>query len=73
MGSQTVLYLPHTEGTKDDPGSCRPVRLTSAPAKAVEKIVPGNMERQLKYKAVIRCRQHGFITGKFCLRNVVSF
>lgn len=39
----------------------------------MEKIVLGDTERQLKNKAIIRHIQHGFIEGKACLSNLITF
>lgn len=58
---------------KEDSENNRPVSLNSVPGKDMEKIVLGATERQLKNKAVIRHSQHGFMKGKSCLSNLISF
>ncbi|KAJ7413878.1 RNA-directed DNA polymerase from mobile element jockey-like protein [Pitangus sulphuratus] len=59
--------------SKEDPGNYRPVSLTSVPGKVMEKIILGSIEKHLKDNAVIGHSQHGFMRGKFCLSNLVSF
>ncbi|KAJ7420798.1 hypothetical protein BTVI_20301 [Pitangus sulphuratus] len=50
---------------KEDPGNYRPVSLTSASGKDMEKITLGGIEKHLKDNAVIGHSQHGFMRGKF--------
>ncbi|GAB0188372.1 mitochondrial enolase superfamily member 1 [Grus japonensis] len=60
-------------GKKDDPGNYRPLSLTSVPGKIMEKIMLGVIEKHLKDNAVIGHSQHGFVRGRACLTNLVSF
>ncbi|XP_032535593.1 uncharacterized protein LOC116782749 [Chiroxiphia lanceolata] len=39
----------------------------------MEKIILGRIEKHLKHNAVIRHSQHGFMRGKPCLLNLISF
>ncbi|GAB0209633.1 mitochondrial enolase superfamily member 1 [Grus japonensis] len=63
----------YKKGMREDPGNYRPVSLTSAPGKIMEKIVLGAIERHLKNNAIIRHSQHGFTKGKCCLTILTSF
>ncbi|GAB0204012.1 mitochondrial enolase superfamily member 1 [Grus japonensis] len=62
------------KGKKEAPGNYRPVSLTSVPGKIMEKIMLGVIEKHLKdNNAVIGHSQHGFVRGRACLTNLVSF
>ena len=58
---------------KDDPGSYRPIRLTSVPGKDVERIISGALVDQLKVDQGIRPSQHRFMNGRSCLTNLILF
>ncbi len=61
------------KGQKDDPGSYRPISLTSVPGKVMEWIISGTITDQLKVNQRIRPSQHGFMNGRPCLTNLISF
>ncbi|KAJ7397477.1 rna-directed dna polymerase from mobile element jockey-like [Pitangus sulphuratus] len=58
---------------KEDPGNCRPVHLTLLTGKVMEKIILGGIGKHLKDNTVIGHSQHGFMRGKSCLSNLISF
>ncbi|KAJ7424715.1 hypothetical protein BTVI_05504 [Pitangus sulphuratus] len=61
------------KGKKEDPGNYRPVSLTSVHSKVMEKIILGSIEKHLKDYTVIGQSQNGFLRGKSCLSNLMSF
>ena len=61
------------KGWKDDPGSYRPISLTSVSGKVMERILSGTIMDQLKVNQGIRPSQHGFTNGRSCLTNLISF
>lgn len=60
--------VPVFKDKKDDPGNCRPVSLTSVSGEITEKILLGGTE-----KLVIDHSQHGLMSRKSCLSNLISF
>ncbi|KAJ7410048.1 rna-directed dna polymerase from mobile element jockey-like [Pitangus sulphuratus] len=61
------------KGRKEDPGNYRSVSLTSVTGKIRKKIILGFIEKDLKDHKVIGHSHHGFIRGKSCLSNLISF
>jgi len=61
------------KGQKDDPGSYRPISLTSVLGKVLEWIISGAIMDQLKVNQRIRPSRHGFTNGRSCLTNLISF
>ena len=61
------------KGQKDDPGSYRPISLTSMPGKVMERIISQTIMDQLKVNQGIRPSQHGFTNSRSCLTNLISF
>ena len=61
------------KGWKDDPGSYRPISLTSLSGKVMERIILGTIMDQLKVNQGIKPSQHGFMNGRSCLTNLISF
>ncbi|KAK4807113.1 hypothetical protein QYF61_018454 [Mycteria americana] len=61
------------KGKKEDPGNYRPVSLTSVPGRIMEEVILGVIEKHLTDNAVIGHSQHGFMRGKSCLTNLISF
>ncbi|PKU33959.1 rna-directed dna polymerase from mobile element jockey-like [Limosa lapponica baueri] len=63
----------HKKGQKEDPGNYTPVSLTSVPGKIMERIILSELSRQVQGSQGIRASQHGFMKGRSCLTNLISF
>ncbi|GAB0188803.1 mitochondrial enolase superfamily member 1 [Grus japonensis] len=70
LANMTLIYK---EGQKEAPGNCRPVSLTSVPGKVMEQIISSAITWHKQDNQVIRPRQHGFMKGRSCLTNLISF
>jgi len=60
------------KGHKEDPGSYRPVSLTSLSGKVMEQIILSAIIWHVQDNQMIKSNQHGFIKGRSCLTNLVS-
>jgi len=58
---------------KEDPGSYRPVSLTSIPRKVMEQLILEVIVKQVGEKKVIGSSQQGFTEGKSGLTNLIAF
>ena len=56
-------------GRKEDPGNYRPVSLTLV----MEQVVLNAIKQYMQGNKGIRPSQHGFMEGKSCLTNLISF
>lgn len=68
--SQVTLGL--KKGTKEDPGNCRPVSLSSIPAKVMEQLMLNVISTHVEEKKVTRSSQRGCSKGKSCSANVLG-
>ncbi|GAB0203967.1 mitochondrial enolase superfamily member 1 [Grus japonensis] len=70
LANVTPIYK---KGRKEDPGNYRPVSLTSVPGKIMERFILSALTRQVQDNQGIRPSQHGFMKGRSCLTNLISF
>uniref|UniRef100_A0A493U2D9 Reverse transcriptase domain-containing protein n=1 Tax=Anas platyrhynchos platyrhynchos TaxID=8840 RepID=A0A493U2D9_ANAPP len=70
LANVTPIYK---KGWRVDPGNYRPVILTSVPGKLMKQIILCVITRHLQGKQAIRPSQHGFMKGRSCLMNLISF
>ncbi|PKU29765.1 rna-directed dna polymerase from mobile element jockey-like [Limosa lapponica baueri] len=63
----------YKKGQKEDLGNYRPVSLTPVPGKIMERIILSELSRQVQGSQGIRASQHGFMKGRSCLTNLISF
>ncbi|MCQ4187459.1 reverse transcriptase family protein [Klebsiella pneumoniae] len=70
IANVTPIYK---KGCKEDPGNYRPVSLTSVTGKVMEQIVLREIMRHVRDGRGIRPSQHGFMKGRSCLTNLISF
>jgi len=64
---------PIYKGQKEDPGNYRPVSLTSVLGKIMEQFILSALTGRVKDNHGIRPSQHGFMKGRSCLTNLISF
>ncbi|KAK4810732.1 hypothetical protein QYF61_007706 [Mycteria americana] len=70
LANATPIYK---KGRKEDPGNYRPVSLTSVPGKIMERFILSVLNRHVQANQGIRPSQHGFMKGRSCLTNLISF
>ncbi|KAK4832714.1 LOW QUALITY PROTEIN: hypothetical protein QYF61_025175 [Mycteria americana] len=63
----------YKKAQKEDPGNYRPVSLTSVPGKIMERFILSALNRHVQATQGIRPSQHGFMKGRSCLTNLISF
>lgn len=74
LNALTTRCLPiYKKGHKEDLGNYRPVSLTSVPGKVIEQIILGKITWPVRGVQGIRPSQHGFMKGRLCLTNRISF
>jgi hypothetical protein len=61
------------KGAKADPGNYRPVSLTSVPCKIMEGVIKEELMKHLITNRLISDSQHGFIAGRSCTTNLLTF
>ena len=69
VASVTPIYK---KGNSSDPSNYRPISLTSAVSKAMEMIVRDEMLTFLKAHKLISPKQHGFLSRRSTVSNVLS-
>ncbi|KAK4824531.1 hypothetical protein QYF61_016111 [Mycteria americana] len=70
LANATPIYK---KGQKEDPGNYRPVSLTSVLGKIMEWFILSVLNRHVHANQGIRASQHGFMKGRSCLTNLISF
>ncbi|KAK4818170.1 hypothetical protein QYF61_007612 [Mycteria americana] len=70
LADVTPIYK---KGRKEDPGNYRPVSLTLVPGKVMEQIILSAITWHVQDNQVARPTQHGFMKGRACLTNLISF
>ena len=63
----------YKKGQKEDPGNYRPVSLTSMLGKVMEQIILSAITWHVQDNQAIRPSQHGFMKGRSCFTNLISF
>ena len=63
----------YKKGRKEDSGTYRPVSLTSVPGKVMEQVISSVITSHIMDNQGIRPSQHGFMKGRSCLTNLISF
>ncbi|GAB0187175.1 mitochondrial enolase superfamily member 1 [Grus japonensis] len=63
----------HKNGWKEDSGNYRPVSLTLVPGKVMEQFILSAITWHVQDNQVIRPSQHGFMKGRSCLTDLISF
>ncbi|PKU27542.1 rna-directed dna polymerase from mobile element jockey-like [Limosa lapponica baueri] len=63
----------YQKGWKEDAGNYRLVSLTLVPGKVMQQIIFSNITWHIQENQVIRSSQHGFMKGRSCLTNLISF
>ena len=61
------------KGKKSDPGNYRPVSLTSQIGKVMESILKDDMLDHIRKYNLITDTQHGFVSRRSCLTNLLVF
>ena len=61
------------KGTKTDPGNYRPVSLTCVICKVMESVLRDSIVEHLTVNKLIRDSQHGFMSGRSCLTNLLEY
>ncbi|GAB0206903.1 mitochondrial enolase superfamily member 1 [Grus japonensis] len=70
LANVTSIYK---KGWKEDPGNYRPVSLTSVLGKIMEPFILSVLTKHVQDNQGIRPSQHGFMKGRSCLTNLISF
>ncbi|GAB0181464.1 mitochondrial enolase superfamily member 1 [Grus japonensis] len=63
----------HKKGWEEGAGNYRPVSLTSVLGKVMDRIILSAIPWHIQDNQVIKPSQHGFMKGRSCLTNLISF
>ena len=63
----------HKGGSKKIPGNYRPVSLTSVVCKVFESVLKDAIVNHLRENGLLIKSQHGFLQGRSCLTNLLTF
>jgi hypothetical protein len=70
---KTAHIVPiYKKGAKSDPANYRPVSLTSVVCKVMESLIKDQLMKYLQDNNIISDSQHGFVSGKSCLTNLLE-
>ncbi|GAB0202882.1 mitochondrial enolase superfamily member 1 [Grus japonensis] len=69
---ENVMVI-YKKGWKEDPGNYRCVNLTLVLGEVMEQIVLSAITQHVQDNQVIRPSHHGFMKGRSCLTNLISF
>ena len=61
------------KGRKSKAENYRPISLTSAPGKLMERIVGNAIVEHMTENNLFSTSQHGFISGKSCIKQLLEF
>ncbi|KAK4830528.1 hypothetical protein QYF61_011507 [Mycteria americana] len=70
LANVTPIYK---KGRKEDARNYRPVSLTSVPGEIMERFILSALNRHVQANQGIRPSQRGFMKGRSCLTNLISF
>ena len=71
---RTANVVPlHKGGSKSSVGNYRPVSLTSVICKVLESVLKDAIVSHLKRHRLLNKTQHGFVSGRSCLTNLLTF
>ncbi|KAK4820811.1 LOW QUALITY PROTEIN: hypothetical protein QYF61_007205 [Mycteria americana] len=70
LANVTPIYK---KGWREDPGNYRPVSLTLVLGKIMERFILNVLNRHMQANQEIKPSQHGFMKGRSCLTNLISF
>ena len=73
MWRQANVVPIHKKGDKSLMSNYRPVSLTSIVGKIMETLIAGAIRKHLDKYNLIKDSQHGFMKGRSCLTNLLSF
>lgn len=63
----------HKKGSKNNPSNYRPISLTSQICRIFERILKEEINFYLETNKLIGDSQHGFVRGKSCLTNLLTY